>query len=126
MIAVSASSRSTPSDGPIGMFSPPGQPESALSLGQRRVVEIRCGLGGCYGRPVTVRRRVLLGALVSVPVVAGCGATADRAAPRLKVEKVWQVPLTVPYDALVGRARIVGDSVVVVDGTGTETGRVMC
>ena len=73
-----------------------------------------------------VRRRVLLGALVSAPVVAGCAKTADQAAPRLKIEKVWQVPLAVPYEALVGRARIVGDSVVVVDGTGTETGRVVC
>jgi outer membrane protein assembly factor BamB len=64
--------------------------------------------------------------MVSGPMLAACSKVADEAAPKLKVEEVWRERLIVPYEALPGRARVVGDSVVVVDGTGTETGRVVC
>jgi hypothetical protein len=61
-----------------------------------------------------------------VPLLAACGARAGEAARPLKLEKVWQERLTVPYETLPGRVRVVGDSVVLVDGTGTATGRVVC
>ncbi|MEU4196236.1 hypothetical protein AB0E69_30315 [Kribbella sp. NPDC026611] len=73
-----------------------------------------------------LRRRTVLLAAASVPLVAACANAADKAAPKLKLEKVWQERLTVPADRLPGRARIVGDSVLLADGTGTETGRVVC
>ncbi|WP_405059230.1 PQQ-like beta-propeller repeat protein [Kribbella sp. NBC_01505] len=44
----------------------------------------------------------------------------------LKLAKAWQEPLVTPGEALPGRARIFGDSVVVADGTGTGKVRLVC
>jgi hypothetical protein len=44
----------------------------------------------------------------------------------LKLEKVWQEPVVTPSEGMLGRVRLVGDTVVVVDGTGTENARVCC
>lgn len=55
-----------------------------------------------------------------------CTKTADKSAAKLKLEKVWQERLVTPWEALPGRVRLVGDSVVVVDGTGSENARVCC
>lgn len=80
----------------------------------------------CYGRLVLVRRRSVLLGMASIPLLAACGETADKTAPKLMLEKVWQERLVTPWPALPGRVRLVGDAVVMVDGTGTENARVCC
>lgn len=80
----------------------------------------------CYGRGVLVRRRAVLLGAASVPLLVACARSADRAAPKLRVDKVWAEAVVTPWHVLPGRARLVGDSVVVVDGTGTEGARVCC
>jgi hypothetical protein len=67
----------------------------------------------------------LLGA-AAVPLVAACGASPGDGAPPLKLEKTWQEPLVTPGEAMPGRARIVGDSVVLADGSGTGKVRLVC
>ncbi|MEU0090765.1 PQQ-binding-like beta-propeller repeat protein [Kribbella sp. NPDC006257] len=74
---------------------------------------------------VVRRRTVLLGA-ASVPLVAACGASPGEGARPLKLEKTWQEPLVTPGEAMPGRARIVGDSVVLADGSGTGKVRLVC
>ncbi|TCC28109.1 PQQ-binding-like beta-propeller repeat protein [Kribbella speibonae] len=73
-----------------------------------------------------VRRRAVLLAVVSAPLLVACTETADKTAPKLKLEKVWQQRVVTYAAAMPGRVRLVGDTVVVVDGTGTESGRVSC
>jgi outer membrane protein assembly factor BamB len=68
----------------------------------------------------------VLVAVASAPLLVACAKTADEAAPKLRLEKVWQERLVTPWRALPGRARVVGDAVVLVDGTGTEKARVCC
>ncbi|TDW24457.1 putative pyrroloquinoline-quinone binding quinoprotein [Kribbella kalugense] len=59
-------------------------------------------------------------------MLVACTKTADKAAPKLKLEKAWQERMVTRWEALPGRVHLVGDAVVVVDGTGTETARVCC
>jgi hypothetical protein len=59
-------------------------------------------------------------------LLVACTKTADKSAAKLKLEKVWQERLVTPWEALPGRVRLVRDSVVVVDGTGSENARVCC
>ncbi|TCC04253.1 PQQ-binding-like beta-propeller repeat protein [Kribbella soli] len=61
-----------------------------------------------------------------MPLLAACGETADKPAPKLKLEKVWQERVVTPGPAMPGRVQLVGDTVVMVDGTGTENARVCC
>ncbi|WP_329005421.1 PQQ-like beta-propeller repeat protein [Kribbella sp. NBC_00709] len=75
---------------------------------------------------MTVRRRTVLLAVASAPLLVACSKTADKAAPKLKLEKVWQEPVVTPWVAVPGRVRLVGDAVVVADGTGTANARVAC
>ncbi|MEV5964526.1 PQQ-binding-like beta-propeller repeat protein [Kribbella sp. NPDC051952] len=73
---------------------------------------------------MTVRRRAVLVAVVAGPLLVGCTKTADKVAPKLRLEKVWQERVVTPWAAMPGRVRLVGDALVVVDGTGTEGARV--
>jgi hypothetical protein len=73
-----------------------------------------------------VRRRTLLLGAASVPLVAACGASPGKAAPPLKLDKTWEEPLVTPGEALPGRGRIVGDTVVLADGSGTGKVRLVC
>lgn len=68
----------------------------------------------------------MLGAVVVAPLLVACSKSARDGAPEVRLEAAWRVPVRTRIEGLPGRVRVVGDSVVLVDGTGVEKVRVAC
>lgn len=71
-------------------------------------------------------RRAVIGALLAVPLAGGCSAGRDPAAVQLRLDRAWGRQLDVDpgrgLDYLVDRMRILGDTLLIAEGTGTNRG----
>lgn len=93
----------------------------------RAPIAVGNDIPGWHDDPV-VRRRTVLSAVVGVPVLAGCSIGDGPETPGLTLERVWTKPITVDpargIDELADRVRILGDTLIVVEGQWTRGARV--